>query len=108
MVLQNKQRGGKRHFSPEQKLQIVLESLQESATIESVCRKHAISISVVNRWRQQFKEKATLAFIDCRNSKNKSLVQRYKPGESPEELKRIIGDLTVENHILKKVSGLLH
>ena len=107
-MLQNKQRGGKRHFSPDQKLQIVLESLQESTTIESVCRKHAVSTSMVNRWRQQFREKAALAFVDCRNIKNRSLVQGYKPGESPEELKNIIGDLTVQNQILKKVSGLLH
>jgi transposase len=33
--------------------------------------------------------------------------QGYEPGESPDDLKKIIGELTVQNEILKKASGLL-
>jgi hypothetical protein len=33
--------------------------------------------------------------------------QGYEPGESPDDLKQIIGELTVRNEILKKASGLL-
>jgi hypothetical protein len=31
----------------------------------------------------------------------------YEPGESPDDLKKMIGELTVQNEILKKASGLL-
>jgi transposase-like protein len=105
---QIRQIGGKRHFSPDQKLQVVLESLQEQTTIESVCRKYNIHASQINRWRQHFRENGASIFIDCRNTKNRNLRQGFKPGESPQELKNIIGELTVQNEILKKVSGLLH
>jgi transposase len=49
----------------------------------------------------------SLLFGDKRNPKAKAQAQGYSPGESPDDLKRIIGDLTVQNDILKKVQGLL-
>ena len=48
-----------------------------------------------------------VALGDKRNPKAKAQAQGYPPGESPDDLKRIIGDLTVQNDILKKVQGLL-
>ena len=33
--------------------------------------------------------------------------QGYEPGEAPDDLKKLIGELTVQNDILKKASGLL-
>lgn len=101
---QKKQR---RYFTPEQKLLIVLESLQRDTTLEAVSRRYGIVSSVVLRWRKNFKEKAAIVFSDQRNPKGKAIANGYKPGESPDELKRIIGELTVQNEILKKVPGLL-
>ncbi len=97
----------RRHFPPEQKLQIVLESLQRDTTIEAVSKKFGIVTSVIIRWRREFKEKAAVVFSDKRNPKGKALANGFKPGESPDDLKRIIGELTVQNEILKKVQGLL-
>lgn len=97
----------RRQFTPEQKLQVVLESLQRDTTIEAVSRKHGIVTSVILRWRKEFKEKAAMVFEDKRNPKGKAKASGYRPGESPDELKRIIGELTVQNEILKKVQGLL-
>lgn len=97
----------RRQFTPEQKLQVVLESLQRDTTLEAVSRKYSIVSSVIIRWRREFKERASIVFEDKRNPKKKALANGYKPGESPDELKRIIGDLTVQNEILKKVPGLL-
>jgi hypothetical protein len=51
--------------------------------------------------------KAANIFIDKRDPKQKAISQGYAPGESPDDLKKIIGNLTVQNEILKKVSGLL-
>lgn len=97
----------RRQFTGEQKLQVVLESLQRDTTLEAVSRKYSIVSSVIIRWRREFKEKAAVVFSDKRNPQGKAAANGYKPGESPDELKRIIGELTVQNEILKKVPGLL-
>lgn len=97
----------RRQFTPEQKLQVVLESLQRDTTLEAVSRKYGIVTSVIIKWRKGFKERAAVVFEDKRNPQGKAKANGYKPGESPDELKRIIGELTVQNEILKKVPGLL-
>jgi len=97
----------RRQFTPEQKMQVVLESFQRDTTLEAVSRKYSIVSSVIIRWRKEFKEKAPVVFADKRNPKGKAMANGFKPGESPDDLKRIIGELTVQNEILKKVPGLL-
>lgn len=97
----------RRQFSPEQKLQVVLESLQHDTTLEAVSRKFNIVTSVILRWRKEFRQKAAVVFSDKRNPKGKAQTNGFRPGESPDELKRIIGELTVQNEILKKVQGFL-
>lgn len=97
----------RRSFTPEFKLQVVLESLQRDTTIEATCRKYGISSSVVMRWRVEFKKRASEVFYDKRNIQQRLKSQGYQPGQSPDELKRIIGEITVQNEILKKVQGLL-
>lgn len=96
----------RRQFNPEQKLQVVLESLQRDTTLEAVSKKYSIVSSVIIRWRKEFKARAAVVFADKRNPKGKAKANGYKEGESPDELKRIIGELTVRNEILKKVQGL--
>ncbi len=97
----------RRQFTPEQKLQVVLESFQRDTTLDAVSRKYNIVTSVIMRWRKEFREKASVVFSDKRNPKGKAQANGYQPGQSPDELKRIIGELTVQNEILKKVQGLL-
>ena len=78
------------------KVQVVLESFQRDTTIEQVRRRYQVSSAVVNKWRAIFKKNAHLVFEG--NQKTKKI----SPGESPEELKKIIGEITVENALLKK------
>jgi transposase len=98
----------RRHYSPEQKLAIVMESYQRDTTIEAVKRKYGIRGSQLSGWRKEFKERAHQVFTDKRNRKKLAASQGYEPGQSPDELKQIIGELTVQNEILKKVQGLLN
>jgi len=98
----------RRHCSPEQKLAIILESYQRDTTIEAVKRKYGIKGSQLNSWRKEFKERAPQVFIDKRNKKKLASSQGCAPGQSPDELKKIIGELTVQNEILKKARGLLN
>jgi transposase len=86
---------------------VVLESLQRDTTIEEVRKKFGVSNSMIHRWRQEFNANLSALFPDKRNPKQKAQAQGYAPGESPDDLKRIIGELTVQNEILKKVQGLL-
>lgn len=97
----------KRAYSPEFKLKVVLESIQRDTTIEAVCRKYNIGRTAIHRWRNEFKQRGSNIFLDKRNPKKKAIVHGFKPGESPDELKKIIADLTVEKEILKKAQGLL-
>jgi len=98
----------RRHYSPEQKLAIVMESYQRDTTIEAIKRKHGIRGSQISSWRKEFKERAPQVFIDKRNRKKLAASRGYEPGQSPDELKQIIGELTVQNEILKKAQGLLN
>ncbi len=81
------------------KTQVVLESMQRDTTIEKVRIKYNVATSVINRWRKQFKDNAHLAFEASLTTTRKKKLTEDK---SPEYLKRLIGDLTVENSILKK------
>ena len=99
--------GKRKSYSDSFKLQVVLESLQRDTTIEAVCQKYGVNASVLNRWRHQFRERAATIFSDQRSTAGKAKAKGFKPGQSPDDLKLMIGELTVENDILKKASGLL-
>jgi transposase-like protein len=79
------------------KLQVVLESFQRDRTIEQVRSRYGIAPSVLHKWRKIFKNNAHLVFESTVSNKTKP-----KDSESPEQLKAIIGDLSVENALLKK------
>ena len=101
----------RKSYTPEQKLKIVLESMQRDTTIESVRIKYGVAGSALHRWRDEFKKAqaslAESAFGDKRNPKSKAVRSGYAPGQSPDELKKIIGEQTVQIEILKKIQGLL-
>jgi len=94
-------------YTPEFKLKVVLESMQRDTTQEAVCKRFGISSSMLHRWKKEFQQNTTSVFYDKRDPKQKAQAQGYEPGESPDDLKKIIGELTVQNEILKKVSGRL-
>ena len=97
----------RKSYTPEFKLKVVLESMQRDTTQEEVCQKFGISSSMLHRWRKEFQTHAARVFQDKRDPKQKAQSQGYEPGESPDDLKMIIGELTVQNEILKKASGLM-
>ena len=89
------------------KFKVVLESLQRDTTREEVYRKYTVSSSMVSRWRQAFQQKGPELFADQRDPKSRRKALGYDPGETPDDLKKLIGELTVQNDILKKSRGLL-
>ena len=111
MAAETSQPNRRKSYTPEQKLKIVLESFQRDTTIDAVRIKYGIASSALHRWREEFKKAqaavAETTFGDKRNPKSKAIRSGYEPGQSPDELKKIIGDQTVQIEILKKVQGLL-
>lgn len=101
----------RKSYTPEQKLKIVLESFSTDTTIEAVRIKYGVASSALHRWRDEFKANqsvvAASAFGDKRNPKTKAIRSGFEPGQSPDDLKKIIGEQTVQIEILKKVQGLL-
>src|SRR5437868_10880428 len=93
----------RKSYTPEFKLEVVLESLQRDTTQEDVCKKFGLSSSMIHRWRKEFQTNAASVFQDKRDPKQKAQSQGYEPGESPDDLKKLIGELTVQNDILKKL-----
>jgi transposase len=77
-----------------------MESFQRDTTIEAVCRKFDVPNSVMSRWRQEFQQSGPGAF----ESKHKQQ-EPAAPGESPEELKNIIGELTVHRESVRRGSA---
>jgi transposase len=98
-------------YTPEQKLKIVMESFQRDTTIEATRIKYGVGASVLHRWREDFSKAqnaiAESAFGDRRNPRSKAIRSGFPPGQSPDDLKKIIGEQTVQIEILKKVQGLL-
>lgn len=86
----------RKNYDNEFKARVVLESLQKTVTQEKVMARYGISASVLHRWRKQFLDNASKVF-DVQPVKQKS-----RESDSPDYLKKIIGDITVENEILKK------
>jgi transposase-like protein len=99
--------GKRKQYAPEFKFKVVLESLQRDTTLEEVCRKYTVSSSMVSRWRQAFQQKGPEIFSDQRDPMSRRKALGYEPGEAPDDLKKLIGELTVQNDILKKSRGLL-
>lgn len=97
----------RQHYSPELKLRAVMESYQRDTTIEAVRRKYNIRGSLLHRWREEFQKNAVQIFSDKRSPQARRENSGHPPGEAPEELKKIIGNLTVQNEILKKTQSLL-
>lgn len=80
------------------KTQVVIQSLNPNTTIEAVRIRYGLSKNTINSWRKIFFTNAHKAFTSD---------AKPEPGQSAEELKKLIGDLTVENSILKKISKLM-
>jgi transposase len=87
----------RKNYDASFKLQVVLDSLQKDMTIEKVHVKYGLSSTVINKWKALFKQNGHLVFSSNISSKTKT-----QESDSPEFLKKVIGEITVQNEILKK------
>jgi transposase len=88
---------GRRQYNAEFKAKLVLEVLSGEKTPSEVCRAHKLNINVLNRWRQELVEQAPTIFerIEMRSADQQRIA----------ELERLVGQMTMQLEIAKKVSG---
>jgi transposase-like protein len=86
---------------------VVLQSRQPDTTQEEVGKKFGIARSMIDRWRKEFQAHATSIFHDKRDPNQKARAPGYEPAVEPDDLKKLIGALTVQDDLLKKASGRL-
>lgn len=92
----------RRKFSPELKLKIVKEGLQNNVSVSEICRHYEIYPVDYYRWKRTIEE-AALSEMKKPKSKEKKLTRREeKLLEENERLKRVILQLTQEHMELKK------
>ena len=81
----------------EEKARIVMEVLSNSSTIAEICRKYNVASSAIYKWRDQFIAGGTAAMEHGRSTAEQSRMKEI------DELKGIIGELTIANETLKKI-----
>jgi transposase-like protein len=89
----------RRQFTPEFKAQVVLDILTGVQSPAEACRKHQLSPNLPSLWKTAFLERAPLVFQA--DEQRDGLEARIA------ELERVLGRLTLENEVLKKVSSRL-
>jgi len=89
-------KGKRKLYTPQFKFKVVLESLQRDTTLEEICCKIGVSSSRISRWRQAFQQHGPGLFADQRDPMRRRKAVGYDPGESPDDLKKLIGELTVQ------------
>jgi transposase-like protein len=84
-------------WAPEDKVRIVLESLNTNISLSELCRKYALSPAVFYHWREKFIQRGKLALAGALKDPQK---EKYAENE---RLKKLIGELTIANDAMKKV-----
>ena len=91
----------RRQFSAEQKTKIVLEVLQSDSTLNQIASKYEISPNVIQNWKKQFLENASIAMEPSK------VVKEYKAeidekDKEIEALHKALGKATIELEFVQK------
>ncbi len=86
----------RRQFSAEFKTRVVLEMLSGEKGLMQASREYGIKDSVLSRWKQEFLERAPQVFAAPKSEEQ---------AEKVAELERMVGRLTMQLDMAKKVLG---
>jgi len=88
----------RRSFSNDFKKQIVESIVSSSATQAELAREHRISPVMINRWKKDYKKGKFFENVSSQDMARLELRIR--------DLERLVGRLTLENEMLKKIRDL--
>jgi putative transposase len=87
---------GRQRYSPEFKQTVVEELLAGAKRPGQICREHGIDFSTLRTWREQYAQHGLGAWSTPAAKTAPAAEDRIA------ELERLVGQLTVENMVLKK------
>ena len=87
----------RRSYTAEYKIKVVLELLSGEKGLSKASREYGIKDSVLSRWKQEFLERAPQLFEQPKDNQHEE--------ERIAELERMIGRLTIQLDMAKKVLG---
>jgi len=87
----------RRAWTPEEKVRIVLESLNTNISLADLCRKYNLNPNVFYHWKERFIEGGKLALSGAIRDPAREKVAEI------DRLKRLIGELTIANEAMKDV-----
>ena len=90
----------RRNFTPEFKAEVVLEALSGQSSQAELCRKHNLSDVQLSKWKRQLLENAASLFEPIDK-------QTHASQQRITQLEQLVGKLSLELDIQKKVSTLL-
>ena len=91
----------RKKWSAEEKQKVVLAGLRNETSVAELCRQYGVSDVMYYKWRKSFLEGGLTGLKG--NGKTSDYGSALK--KENEELKALIGELTVENRFLKKIQG---
>ncbi len=90
----------RRRWTADQKLKIVLETLQSDRKLSEICRREGLSPTQVYQWRKQLSASAELVFE--RRKQNGEDRRIAKLAIENQRMKNVVAEITAENLDLKK------
>jgi len=90
----------KQKFTPEEKLNIVLEGMRGDITVAEICRRYGIYHTDYYRWRDKVMDGALTGLKE--NGKKKDNPELNAVKQEKERLEKALLELTIENQLLKK------
>ena len=90
----------RRKWTPQQKLRIVLETLQSDTRLAEICRREGLSPNLVYKWRTQLVGSAEEVF--ARKTSVGEDRRTAKLAADNQRMKDVIAEITAENLVLKK------
>lgn len=97
----------KKVYSSEQKFKIIKEQLTTDISVTDICKKYEISPTNFYKWQRQFFESAKEGFDRKKDGLTKAELRKIAELENDNSrMKDVIAEITAENIIFKKKSGL--
>ena len=90
------ERKARRHWSPNEKLRIVLAGLDRGTNLSELCRQEGINVNQYYQWKKQLQSSAKEVFEKQTTSKEEQLAA------DNQRLRNVIAEITTENLEIKK------